>query len=66
MSAGIYRVPNPSNEAVIGYAPGSAERARLQAEVERTASDVQVGHDMTGCDYLAVATEALFKIRSES
>jgi len=40
MSAGIYRVPNPSNEAVIGYAPGSAERARLQAEVERTASDV--------------------------
>ncbi len=33
MSDGTFRVPPPVNEPVKGYAPGSAERASLEAEV---------------------------------
>jgi 1-pyrroline-5-carboxylate dehydrogenase len=33
MSLGIYKVPTPVNEPVKGYAPGSAERASLQAKL---------------------------------
>jgi 1-pyrroline-5-carboxylate dehydrogenase len=40
MSAGIYRVPTPTNEAVRSYLPGSAERASLEAELARKASQV--------------------------
>ena len=34
MSNAIYRVPKAVNEKVLGYAPGSAERAELQAQLE--------------------------------
>ena len=40
MSAGIYRVPTPSNEVVRGYLPGSTERESLVGEVERQANQV--------------------------
>ena len=40
MSAGIYRVPTPENEPVRAYAPGSAERASLQAALEAAANTV--------------------------
>jgi 1-pyrroline-5-carboxylate dehydrogenase len=40
MSAGIYRVPTPTNEAVRTYLPGSQERASLEAELARKASQV--------------------------
>ena len=35
MSNGIFRVPKPINEPVLGYAPGSQERANLKAELKR-------------------------------
>ncbi len=37
MSLGAFRVPPPVNEPVKGYAPGSPERAAIQAELARTA-----------------------------
>ncbi|MDP6933788.1 MAG: aldehyde dehydrogenase family protein, partial [Myxococcota bacterium] len=37
---GIFATPRPANEPVLGHAPGSSERASLQAEVDRQASDV--------------------------
>jgi len=40
MSAGIYRVPTPYNEAVKSYAPGSPERTSLQKVLESEASEV--------------------------
>ncbi len=40
MSAGIPRVPRPSNEPILAYAPGSAERSALQAEVARQAGEI--------------------------
>ena len=43
MSNAIYRVPKAVNEKVLGYAPGSAERAELQAklaELRATTTDV--------------------------
>jgi 1-pyrroline-5-carboxylate dehydrogenase len=40
MSAGIYRVPEPANESVLGFAPGSVERRSLKAEVERQAGEI--------------------------
>ena len=40
MSLGISRVREPSNEVVRGYAPGSAERASLEAECKRQTSEV--------------------------
>ncbi|HVS09654.1 MAG TPA: L-glutamate gamma-semialdehyde dehydrogenase [Planctomycetota bacterium] len=39
MSYGAFRVPPPVNEPVRGYAPGSAERASLQAELARLAAE---------------------------
>jgi 1-pyrroline-5-carboxylate dehydrogenase len=43
MSDGIFRVRTPTNEAVRAYAPGSAERASLQAELARqTAAVVEI------------------------
>ena len=41
MSAAIPQVPMPSNEPVRSYAPGSAERARLEAAVADTAAQVE-------------------------
>ena len=42
MSA-AYRVPPPSNEPVLGYAPGTPERAALKAELERmSATTVEI------------------------
>ena len=40
MSTGIYRIPKPYNEAVRLYAPGSAERAKLETAVTTEASEV--------------------------
>ena len=40
MSAGRDVIPQPSNEPVRGYAPGSAERASLQAAVTARATEV--------------------------
>ncbi len=40
MSLGIFRVPQPTNEPVKDYAPGSPERASLERELERQSSEV--------------------------
>jgi 1-pyrroline-5-carboxylate dehydrogenase len=40
MTHGSFRTPPPANEPVQGYAPGSPERARLQAELERQSAEV--------------------------
>ena len=43
MNDAIVNVPDPVNEPVLGYAPGSAERARLKAalaEVEREVVEI--------------------------
>jgi len=40
MSSGISQLLTPVNEPVLAYAPGSAERASLQAELERQTSEV--------------------------
>ena len=37
---GVFTPPLPSNEPVKAYAPGSAERATLQAELDRQAAEV--------------------------
>src|SRR5688572_12205662 len=43
MSLGSFRVPPPVNEPVKGYAPGSPERAAIQAVLARTAErDVEI------------------------
>ena len=41
MSLGTFRVPTPVNEPVLSYAPGSAERVAIQAELERQAKTVE-------------------------
>ncbi|HJU82614.1 MAG TPA: L-glutamate gamma-semialdehyde dehydrogenase, partial [Holophagaceae bacterium] len=38
MSLGVFRVPTPVNEPVKGYAPGSPERASLQAKLKEMAA----------------------------
>ena len=35
----VVKVPTPRNEPVLGYAPGSSEKAALKAELDRQASD---------------------------
>ena len=40
MTAGTYHVPPPRNEPVLGYAPGSPERAALATEVLRRSSEI--------------------------
>jgi len=40
MSHGIFGVPVPSNEPVLTYAPGTAERRALRAQLDRMASEV--------------------------
>ena len=35
MSNGNFVIPNPINEPILSYAPGTAERAALKAEIER-------------------------------
>jgi 1-pyrroline-5-carboxylate dehydrogenase len=40
MSLGIFRTPPPRNEPVLGYAPGSPEKKRLQDELARQAAEV--------------------------
>lgn len=37
---GVFSPPSPRNEPVLAYAPGSAERSALQAELERQAAEV--------------------------
>jgi 1-pyrroline-5-carboxylate dehydrogenase len=39
MTHGAFKIPLPANEPVLGYAPGSPEKARLKAELERQASE---------------------------
>src|SRR5690606_6764108 len=38
MSKGIYKIPAPSNEPVLSYAPGSPERKALKAALEEARS----------------------------
>ena len=40
MSKGIYKIPFPQNEPVLSYAPGSPERAELQATLKAMQSQV--------------------------
>lgn len=40
MSSSIASIPHPVNEPVCGYAPGTPERARLEAEMARQAATV--------------------------
>jgi 1-pyrroline-5-carboxylate dehydrogenase len=39
MTHGVFKVPTPANEPVKGYVPGSPERATLEAELARQASE---------------------------
>ena len=51
MSDGTFRVPTPVNEPVKGYAPGSAERASLEAEVAaQRATRVEAPNVIGGID----------------
>ena len=38
MSNGSFRIPEPTNEPVLDYAPGSPERAALEKQLDRMAS----------------------------
>ena len=40
MPNGIFRVPEPVNERVRNYAPGTKERADLKKEIEKLRSQV--------------------------
>ena len=40
MANGIFKVPEPFNEPVLGYAPGSPERQELNARMQRLAGRV--------------------------
>ncbi|HEX6886369.1 MAG TPA: L-glutamate gamma-semialdehyde dehydrogenase [Planctomycetota bacterium] len=40
MSLGLFRTPPPRNEPVLGHAPASPERKRLEAELARQAGEV--------------------------
>jgi 1-pyrroline-5-carboxylate dehydrogenase len=40
MPNAVYSIPAPPNEPVLGYLPGSPERAALQAEIHRQAGEV--------------------------
>lgn len=50
MSDGTYRVPTPKNEPVLGYAPGSPERAELAATLEAMAGEVLDVPVLVGAD----------------
>jgi len=39
MAHGIFKLPAPVNEPILGYAPGSPERAELQATYDKMASE---------------------------
>ena len=39
MFNGIFRIPEPQNEPILGYAPGSRERAELKAKLEEMLSN---------------------------
>jgi 1-pyrroline-5-carboxylate dehydrogenase len=40
MSNGIFSVPDPRNEPILTYAPGSPERRALRAQVEKMSREV--------------------------
>lgn len=40
MANGIFKVPKPYNEPVLGYLPGSPERAQLKAELQKQSDEV--------------------------
>lgn len=40
MSNGIYSVPDPRNEPILAYAPGSPERRALRAQMEKMSKEV--------------------------
>jgi 1-pyrroline-5-carboxylate dehydrogenase len=44
MSDGRYRVPDPVNEPIKGYAPGSPERASLEQRLRELSSE-RIGRD---------------------
>jgi 1-pyrroline-5-carboxylate dehydrogenase len=51
MSNSYFYVPQPTNEPVLSYAPGTAERRQLQAELKRMAANpVEVPLVIGGCD----------------
>ncbi len=57
MSIGLFRAPTPINEPVLGYAPGSPERAALKAElVRQSAQQVEAGPIIAGKTVLTGAT----------
>jgi 1-pyrroline-5-carboxylate dehydrogenase len=39
MFNGIFHIPEPQNEPVLGYAPGSGERAELKSKLEEMLSN---------------------------
>jgi len=39
MFNGIFRIPRPKNESILGYAPGSAERAELSGRLKQMLSE---------------------------
>ena len=44
MTAGLFKVPTPHNEPIKSYAPGSPERATLEKELARQASELSLIH----------------------
>ena len=43
MNNGIFSVPDPRNEPVLAYAPGSPERRALRAQMEKMSKEVKIG-----------------------
>lgn len=40
MANGVFKVPKPYNEPILGYLPGSPERAQLKAELQKQSAEV--------------------------
>ena len=67
MTHGIFRTPPPANEPVLGYAPGSPERASLEAELDRQAStEVEVPVIVGGAEVRTGPRERRIQDRARS
>ena len=42
MSRGIFRIPEPYNEAVLSHAPGTPERAALRARISELSAEIEI------------------------
>ncbi|MDQ7992692.1 MAG: 1-pyrroline-5-carboxylate dehydrogenase, partial [Propionicimonas sp.] len=62
----VTAVPPPVNEPVKGYAPGSAERAALQAELGRQAGTTAELKAWIGGDLVDGTGEAVHEVRMPS